>query len=231
MLWVWILCVLAALCTLCGAGAFAAVCACARRRGRESQRVNCAARRSARGANLGVEAKNAGPSRRAVGSSEGRPDCLIVLGARVWPDGRMSETLRLRCERALALWRETGAPGIVACGGRGSDEPCAEAEVMRAFFVENGVPELQIEVDADSASTRANLVNARRIMAGRGWTTAAVVTSDYHLTRALWIAADLGMRAAGVAAASPNRRGARLRARGRETASWALYALRRPRPD
>lgn len=180
---------------------------------------------------MGVEMKNAGPSRRLVGSPEGTPDCLIVLGARVWPDGRMSETLRLRCERALALWRETGAPGIVACGGRGSDEPCAEAEVMRAFFMENSVPALQIVVDADSASTRANLVNARRIMAERGWTTAAVVTSDYHLTRALWIAADLGMQAVGAAAASPNRRGARLRAYGRETVSWALYALRRPRPD
>ena len=226
MLWVWILCVLAVLCTLCGAGAFAAVCACARRRGRES-RDGCAAR----GANLGVEMKNAGPSWRLVGPPEGTPDCLIVLGARVWPDGRMSETLRLRCERALALWRETGAPGIVACGGRGGDEPCAEAEAMRAFFMENSVPALQIVVDADSASTRANLVNARRIMAERGWTTAAVVTSDYHLTRALWIAADLGMQAVGAAAASPNRWGARLRADGRETVSWALYALRRLRSD
>lgn len=226
MQWIRVLGILAALCSLCGAGAFAAVCACARRRGRES-RDGCAAR----GANLGVEAKNAGPSRRLVGSPEGTPDCLIVLGARVWPDGRMSETLRLRCERALALWRETGAPGIVACGGRGGDEPCAEAEVMRAFFMENSVPALQIVVDADSASTRANLVNARRIMAERGWTTAAVVTSDYHLTRALWIAADLGMQAVGAAAASPNRRGARLRAYGRETVSWALYALRRLRSD
>ncbi len=226
MQWIRVLGILAALCSLCGAGAFAAVCACARRRGRES-RGGCAAR----GANLGVEMKNAGPSRRLVGSPEGTPDCLIVLGARVWPDGRMSETLRLRCERALALWRETGAPGIVACGGRGGDEPCAEAEAMRAFFMENSVPALQIVVDADSASTRANLVNARRIMAERGWTTAAVVTSDYHLTRALWIAADLGMQAVGAAAASPNRRGARLRAYGRETVSWALYALRRLRSD
>ena len=57
-------------------------------------------------------------------------------------------------------------------------------------------------------------------MAERGWTTAAVVTSDYHLTRALWIAADLGMQAVGAAAASPNRWGARLRAYGRETVSW-----------
>ena len=226
MQWIRVLGILAALCSLCGAGAFAAVCACARRRGRES-RGGCAAR----GANLGVEMKNAGPSRRLVGSPEGTPDCLIVLGARVCPDGRMSETLRLRCERALALWRETGAPGIVACGGRGGDEPCAEAEAMRAFFMENSVPALQIVVDADSASTRANLVNARRIMAERGWTTAAVVTSDYHLTRALWIAADLGMQAVGAAAASPNRRGARLRAYGRETVSWALYALRRLRSD
>ena len=156
-------------------------------------------------------------------------DCLVVLGARVWPDGRMSETLRLRCAAALEAWRAGQAKAIVVCGGRGRDEPVAEAEAMRAFLLDNGVPPAAIAVDADSASTRENLANARRIMAARGWSRAAIVTSDYHLQRALWLARDLGMCASGVAAPSPRRRASRLTNRAREAVSWALYAVRRAR--
>lgn len=193
----WTLGALAALGLGLGAGAFAAVCLCARR------------------------------ARGAFRQTPGRADCLIVLGARVWPDGRMSETLRLRCLCALALWRRGAARAIVACGGRGGDEPVAEAEAMRAFFQENGVPAEAVALDAASRSTRENLANARRILSDRGWTAAAIVTSDVHLTRAMWIARDAGLTAFGVAAPSPARRAARLRACARETASWALYAMRK----
>ena len=33
----------------------------------------------------------------------------------------------------------------------------------------------------------------------RGWTSAIVVTSDYHLQRALWLARDAGIEASGIA--------------------------------
>ena len=99
------------------------------------------------------------------------------------------------------------------------------------FALELGIAEDAIIEEYKATSTYTNAVESLNIMDDYGFNSALVVTSDYHLTRALWIAADLGMQAVGAAAASPNRWGARLRAYGRETVSWALYALRRPRSD
>lgn len=154
-------------------------------------------------------------------------DCLIVLGAKVRPDGRMSNTLRYRCERALKAWEEGVAWNVIVCGGRGKEEPEAESGAMRAWLVRHGVPEERIKEDAQSSDTRSNLLNARKIMAEHGWRTAAVVTSDYHVQRALWLARDMGMKACGIAARSPRSIKSWTMARLRETASWALYGLRR----
>ena len=154
-------------------------------------------------------------------------DCIIVLGARVWPDGRMSATLLRRCERALELWREGRAPGMIACGGCGEDEPAAEGLVMRDWLAGAGVPAENVIAETASVNTLQNLRNARAIMEAQGWRSAIVVTSDYHVQRALWIARDEGVRAVGAAAPSPDRPGAWMGARLRECVSWVLYALRR----
>ena len=154
-------------------------------------------------------------------------DCIIVLGARVWPDGRMSTTLLRRCERALEVWQEGSAPKLIVCGGRGGDEPDAEGAVMRSWLVGAGVPEEDVIAETESVNTAENLKNARAIMAAQGWRSAIVVSSDYHVQRALWIARDQGVQAVGAAAPSPDRLVAWMGARLRECVSWVLYALRR----
>ena len=153
-----------------------------------------------------------------------KADCIIVLGARVWPDGRMSVTLLRRCERALEVWRQDYARKMIVCGG---DEPAAEAAVMRGWMIGAGVPEADVIAETESVNTAENIKNARAIMEAQGWRSAVVVTSDYHVQRALWIARDEGVRAVGAAAPSPDRPGAWMGARLRECVSWVLYALRR----
>ena len=54
-----------------------------------------------------------------------------------------------------------------------------------------------------------------------------MVTNDYHVQRALWIAKDIGVTACGIAAPSPDRLSSKLFCRFRESLSWGLYALRR----
>lgn len=154
-------------------------------------------------------------------------DCIIVLGARVWPDGRMSTTLLNRCERALELWQEGRAPKIIVCGGRGGDEPAAEGVVMRDWLVNAGVTAENVIAETESVNTSENLRNARAIMEAQGWQSAIVVTSDYHIQRALWIARDEGVQATGAAAPSPERWNTWMGVRLRECVSWVLYALRR----
>ena len=161
-------------------------------------------------------------SRNAVKS-----DCVIVLGARVWPDGRMSKSLLYRCESALEAWRSGLAQNIIVCGAKGDDEPAAEADVMAAWFVKSGVPEKSVWKDAASVNTQENLENAAEIMAERGWKTAIIATNDYHVQRALWIARDVGIDACAVAARSPGSAKAWLLSRVREPVSWVLYWLRK----
>lgn len=161
------------------------------------------------------------------GGARGRADCIIVPGAHVWMDGRMSDSLLYRCRAALAAWRDGVAPVMILCGARGHDEPVTEAAAMRGWMLAQGVPEGALLTDEASVNTAQNLANAKAIMAANGLRAAAVCTSDYHLRRALWIARDVGIEVTGIAAPSPKRPDVWLRGRLRETCSWALYFLRK----
>ena len=154
-------------------------------------------------------------------------DCIVVLGAHVWMDGRMSNALTYRCEAALAAWERGLAGDIIVCGAQGRDEPETEAAAMRRWMIERGVPEDRVIAEDRSLNTRENLQNARAIMAQRGFRTAAVCTNDYHLTRALWIARDEGVDAVGIAAPSTRDIVSFVKGRLRETCSWILYFIRK----
>lgn len=154
-------------------------------------------------------------------------DCIIVLGARVWPDGRLSTALLHRCERALEAWNNGLAPAVIACGGQGGGEPVAEGDAMRGWLMDAGIPGDRVIAETKSVNTVENLRYAREIMEENGWKSAVVVTNDYHVERALWIARDVGVRATALAAPSPDTLGARTVARLRESVSWVLYAVRR----
>lgn len=156
-----------------------------------------------------------------------RVDCLIVLGARVRPDGSLSRTLQSRCDAAADAWRRGVAESIIVCGGQGRDEPVTEASAMRACLLERGVPPDRVLEEGTSKNTIENLRNARRIMAERGMRRAALVTSDYHLTRALWIARDLRLEVCGVAARGSRRLLPAMKARLNETMSWLLFFIRK----
>lgn len=153
-------------------------------------------------------------------------DCIVVLGARVYPDGRMSLVLRERVDAALDAWREGLAPNIIVCGARGSDEPRPEALAMAEYLIAEGIPEDRVIVDTASYDTRQNIANAAKIMRSKDWQSAIIVTSDYHLERALWMANSAGMHATGIAAPTPHTFRAWWWGRMRETISWVLYFIR-----
>lgn len=150
-------------------------------------------------------------------------DCILVLGAKVRPDGSMSHALRYRCDRAFELWQAGAAKTIIGCGGV-CDGPASEASVIRAYLIEKGVPDGSIIMEDRSVNTWQNLINARGIMDELGMKKALMVTSDYHLTRALWMAKKQSLNAAGAAALSSRKPLSFMRTRLRECISWILYA-------
>jgi len=152
----------------------------------------------------------------------GEYDSIIVLGARVMPDGSPSRHLRLRLDKAGEMYWETPCP-IVLCGGQGANEPAPEGEVMRALLIADGLPEAHLYAETASTDSKENIRHAWEILGELGCERPLLVTSDYHLPRALAIAEDVGLQPQG--AGSLSERGANhwLQYRMREALSWVKY--------
>lgn len=112
-----------------------------------------------------------------------KADAIVVLGARVLPNGEAEDSLRSRTLRAVALYRKGIAPTIICTGGVG-DNPPAEAKVASELAEKNGVPSNDLVLEEHSASTRENAEFAARICRERGWKRVVVVSDPYHLYRA-----------------------------------------------
>lgn len=118
-------------------------------------------------------------------------DAIIVLGAQVLPTGEPSVQLQWRLDKAKEMYDQNPCP-VVVCGAQAGTEPEPEAEVMRRVLQKAGVAETDIYMDAESDDTRSNVKNAMTLLAGRQITRPLIVTSDYHLPRAMAIARDAG---------------------------------------
>lgn len=127
---------------------------------------------------------------------EGDADVILVLGAQVKEDGNPSIALERRLGVALRAYQE-GARPVICCGGRGVNESAAEGDVMRAWLIEKGCREVDVLAETASVNTRENLINAKALMETRDCSRALIVTSDYHVPRALALARQVGIEACG----------------------------------
>ena len=149
-------------------------------------------------------------------------DAIIVLGAQVYPNGEPSVQLAWRLDKAAEAYALHGVP-VVVCGAQGGNEPCTEAEVMKRYLTAKGIPEGMILEDPDSFNTNENLENAQELLNQMSGNICRVliVTSDYHVPRALAIAGDLGYKAEGLG--SPCKPEYWLKNHAREALAWCKY--------
>ena len=131
-------------------------------------------------------------------------DFILILGCWFRPDGTLPPLLRGRVDRALAFWRRqketTGKEAyFIPCGGRGKDEPMPEADAMRQYLLDQGVPDKLILPERSSASTLQNMGFARKIIEQmpEGGKT-AFATTNYHVFRSGVWAAQAGLDAEGI---------------------------------
>lgn len=152
----------------------------------------------------------------------GSVDAMIVLGAQVNPDGTPSVQLEWRLTKALEVYQTKRTP-IVVTGAQGADEPRTEASVMREWLIARGVPPEDIRMDESSMNTRENIANAMQYLPGVK--DVLIVTSDYHLPRAMQIARDQGLNPSGVG--SPIKPEYWWKNHFRETLAWGKYYLQK----
>ena len=132
------------------------------------------------------------------------PDALfvVVLGAGV--NGTVpSLALEYRLEAAKKYLDEYPNAIAIVSGGQGEGEDISEAECMRRWLVQKGIAEDRILMETESTSTQENLKYSLEIIRKNGGEPAdrvAIVSGEYHLYRAKYMARELGAEPIGVAA-------------------------------
>jgi len=121
-------------------------------------------------------------------------DAIIVLGAYVFPDGTVSEMLRDRLDVGYHLYHLNKSSRILVSGDHGRKE-YDEVNGMRKYLQSKGVPRENIFMDHAGFDTYDSLYRARDVFQVKN---AVIVSQEYHLKRALYIARKLGIEAYGV---------------------------------
>lgn len=123
-------------------------------------------------------------------------DCIIILGCQVKDDGSLSHMLRDRLMRGLEVYEAGAAPKLLMSGDHGREE-YDEVGAMKNYAIENGVPSENIFMDHAGFSTYETVYRAKEIFQAD---KVIIVTQEYHLYRALYIAEQFGVEAYGVSA-------------------------------
>ncbi len=124
-------------------------------------------------------------------------DSILILGCGL-RDGRPSAMLQDRLEQGLSLYRNGVSARILMSGDHGRAE-YDEVNVMKAYAIERDVPSDRIFMDHAGFSTYESMYRARDVFLAQ---RVVIVTQDYHLYRAIYVARALGLDAYGVAAES-----------------------------
>ena len=109
-------------------------------------------------------------------------DAAVVLGARVYADGRPSDALADRVRTACELYRAGLVRKLVFSGGPG-DGGVHETEAMRRMAVRLGVLPADITLDEKGFNTQATVANTESLLAGLDARRVLVVSHFYHLPR------------------------------------------------
>ena len=128
---------------------------------------------------------------------------ILLLGVALKKNDEPTDELRSRVKKAVEVYRRyDGQLPIMPCGGVTKGHKRTEAEVMAELLAAEGVPTEAIRAEIKSHTTVENFRNAQALLGDKA--RVLVVTSDYHVRRAVKTAKRVGLRARGVAAPLPH---------------------------
>ncbi len=128
-------------------------------------------------------------------STERSFDCILVLGAGLRADGSPSDMLHDRVAVGVELYHALGGVPLLMSGDHTGDYN--EVAAMKKLAISLGVAEEDIFLDPKGYSTYESVLRARKIYCAE---RILIVTQEYHLYRALYLAEALDMEAFGVPA-------------------------------
>jgi vancomycin permeability regulator SanA len=125
-------------------------------------------------------------------NKEDNYDAVLVLGAGIRKK-KPSPLLRERLDRGIEIYKSGAAKKLIMSGDHGTKEH-DEVNVMKNYAIENGVPSEDIFMDHAGFSTYESVYRAKEIFKAQN---IVIVTQEYHLYRALYIANSLKLQAVG----------------------------------
>ena len=127
-------------------------------------------------------------------------DYVIIHGAGLLRGDQLSRLLKDRLDKAVSVYKKDPTPPkLIPSGGKGDDETISEAEAMKRYLMEQGIPEEDILPEDRSKTTYENLAYSKAILDRReGDKYTALVTSNYHVYRALRYCRKVGLTCTGI---------------------------------
>ena len=134
--------------------------------------------------------------------ADGSKEYMIILGAKVKPGGVLSLSLKNRMDIAIPYLEQHPQVKVIVSGGQGADEEQTEASAMYDYLVRSGIDESRILIEDRSTSTFQNLAFSKALLPAdvRDLT---IVSNDFHLRRATYLANTLGFEVDVIAAPTP----------------------------
>ena len=139
--------------------------------------------------------KNGQKNITTIESLNQNADAIIVLGAGVKDDGSPSDILEDRLKTAIEVYNSGVCSKFILSGDHGR-ESYNEVSVMKEYIINNcDVEEKNVFLDHAGFSTYDSIYRAKYIFEVEN---AVIITNEYHLPRALYLAKKMGINANGI---------------------------------
>jgi len=127
---------------------------------------------------------------------------VIIHGCGLLDGTRISKLLSNRVDKAIEIYRRCREkPILIPSGGQGGNEKRTEAEAMKQYLLEHGIPEEDILSEDRSTTTRENLLFSLEMIRRDGRKgRIALVSSNYHVYRCILYASRLRFKCIGIGA-------------------------------
>ncbi len=120
----------------------------------------------------------------------------LLLGARVYDDGRLSHVMEDRALTAIQLYQSGKVDKILISGDHGTSG-YDEVNTIKDYLINQNVSQEDIFTDHAGFDTYDSIYRARDIFEVE---SVIIVTQEFHLPRAVYIANFLGVKSIGVVA-------------------------------
>jgi len=121
---------------------------------------------------------------------------VLILGARVHDNGKLSQILADRVDTALEVYNAGKVKMFLVSGDHGQVD-YNEVEAIKMYLLEKGIPEEIIILDHAGFETFDSVYRAKNVF---GAESLIISTQEFHLYRALYLGSSVGLDVQGVKA-------------------------------